>query len=266
MTKIPTSLLSVPTMLLHIIVIPVFFLSFVLLYDSIWMTDFLSMGIGEERLILNLLMLFSILIGVLCAFRIPLTLLRGKYHMTLFQYVLWSFVEIGVSACFMALYMALVYGDYGYFPALGDCMTLCFATLSYPYLILDSIVCALKPDKNEPAEEDLIRFTDSTGRLKLVIAEDVLLYIEAQENYVNIHYLDGERTREYTLRQSMRNIEELTSKHGIVRCQRSFFVNPRHVTVLRRDKEGIIQAELDIQNSRSVPVSPKYYEQLSKML
>ena len=55
-------------------------------------------------------------------------------------------------------------------------------------------------------------------------------------------------------------------KHGIIRCQRSYFVNPRHVTVLRRDKEGMIQAELDTTPGRQVPVSPKYYEQLSKML
>jgi DNA-binding LytR/AlgR family response regulator len=78
--------------------------------------------------------------------------------------------------------------------------------------------------------------------------------------------MEGERTREYSLRQSMRNIETLMEKHGIVRCQRSYFVNPRHVTVLRRDKEGIIQAELDINGSHSVPVSPKYYEQLNKLL
>ena len=73
-------------------------------------------------------------------------------------------------------------------------------------------------------------------------------------------------TKEYSLRQSMRGIEGLMQKHGIIRCQRSYFVNPRHVTVLRRDKEGMIQAELDTTPGRQVPVSPKYYEQLSKML
>ena len=45
MTKIPASVLSVPVMLLHILVIPVFFLSFVLIYQSEWMVSFLSMGI-----------------------------------------------------------------------------------------------------------------------------------------------------------------------------------------------------------------------------
>ena len=78
--------------------------------------------------------------------------------------------------------------------------------------------------------------------------------------------MEGEKLKEYSLRQSMRGIEDLMSKHGIIRCQRSYFVNPRHVKVLRRDKEGFIQAELDINTSKPVPVSPKYYEQLSKML
>ena len=77
--------------------------------------------------------------------------------------------------------------------------------------------------------------------------------------------MEGEALKEYTLRQSMKGIETLMDKHGIIRCQRSYFVNPRHVKVLRRDKEGIIQAELDTHNQH-VPVSPKYYEQLSKML
>ena len=111
-----------------------------------------------------------------------------------------------------------------------------------------------------------MRFADSTGRLKLVIAHDVILYIEAQENYVSIHYMEGNSHKEYSLRQSMRGIEELMERHGIIRCQRSYFVNPRHVKVLRRDKEGFIQAELDVDNNRPVPVSPKYYEQLSRML
>ena len=162
--------------------------------------------------------------------------------------------------------MALVYGNYGYFPALGECLRISFATLSYPYIMFALLFAVIRPDEDAVAEEDLVRFADNTGRLKLVIAHDVILFIEAQENYVSIHYMEGEKMKEYSLRQSMRGIEDMMSKHGIIRCQRSYFVNPRHVKVLRRDKEGFIQAELDIANSKPVPVSPKYYEQLSKML
>ena len=258
-------ILAVPTMLLHILVIPVFFLGFILLYQSEWMVSFLGMGMDSTRLVFNVLMLMCILLGVLCASRIPMTACRKLYQLRWFTYTLWSLAEIVAFSCFAALYMALMYGDYGYFPALGECLMLSVATITYPYIIITAIVVAVHPPITDPTEEALVRFADNTGRLKFVIAHDVILYIEAQENYVTIHYMEGEMQKEYTLRQSMKGIETLMQKHGIIRCQRSYFVNPQHVVVLRRDKEGIIQAELDT-NNQHVPVSPKYYEQLSQML
>ena len=257
------SLMSITTLLLHVFAMPIFFLGFVLIYDSSWMTRFLDAGLGT---IFNVLMLTSILIGVVAISRIVMTVIGRDKRLSWWQYALWSFAEVFVFACFAALYMALVYGDYGYFPALGECLRISFAILSYPYIIFALLFALIRPDEEEASEEDLVRFADSTGRQKLVIAHDVILFIEAQENYVSIHYMEGEKLKEYSLRQSMRGIEELMAKHGIIRCQRSYFVNPRHVTVLRRDKEGFIQAELDVNSSKPVPVSPKYYEQLSKML
>lgn len=263
MNKIPSSILSLTVLLLHVFAMPVFFLGFILIYNSQWMSEFLNAGLG---VIFNVLMITSILIGVIGISRFIMTMVGRNGRISWWQYALWSFGEVFVFSCFAALYMALVYGDYGYFPALGECLRLSFATLSYPYIIFALLFALIRPDEIEANEEDLVRFADSTGRLKLVIAHDVILYIEAQENYVSIHYMEGEKQKEYSLRQSMRGIEELMEKHGIIRCQRSYFVNPRHVTVLRRDKEGFIQAELDVNNSKPVPVSPKYYEQLSKML
>ena len=263
MAKIPSSLLSVVTMLVHIFAIPIFFLGFILIYESRWTMEFLDAGNGD---VFNTLMLTSILIGVLCVSRIPITVVRAHLNMSWWKYSLWSLAEMMVFACFAALYMALVYGDYGYFPALGKCLQLTFSILPYPYIVFALLFAYIFPDEKDVSEENLVRFADSTGRLKLVIAHDVILFIEAQENYISIHYMEGEKLKEYSLRQSMRGIETLMDKHGIIRCQRSYFVNPRHVKVLRRDKEGFIQAELDVPNSRPVPVSPKYYEQLSKLL
>lgn len=264
MKKAPSSLLEITNMLLHVLALPVFFLGFILIYESQWMAEFLDTGTWQLEI--HTLLLSCILIGVMCASRIPVTACRKYIRMTWWQYALWSLAEILVFSCFAALYMALSYGDYGYFPALGQCLRISFAVLPFAYIIFALLMAILRPDEAEAQEEDLIRFADITGRLKLVIAHDVLLYVEAQENYVRIHYLEGELPKEYALRQSMRGIEELMAKHGIVRCQRSYFVNPRHVKVLRRDKEGMIQAELDVNALKSVPVSPKYYESLSKLL
>ncbi len=264
MRKIPKSLLSVTVMLWHVLAMPVYFLGFILFYKSAWMVRFLDAN--REMTIFNTLMLMCILIGIMCASRIPMTVYRNRLRLSWLQYTLWSFGEMVIFSAFAALYMALIYGNYGYFPALAECFRMNSSILPFAYIILALIFAVIRPDEEDAKEEDLIRFTDNTGRLKLVIAHDVLLYIEAKENYVTILYLDGDKLKEYSLRQSMRGIEELMEKHGIIRCQRSYFVNPRHVTVLRKDKEGFIQAELDTHKSRPVPVSPKYYEQLSKML
>ena len=267
MTKIPSSLLSVPALMIHIITIPLFFLGFVLLYDSAWIYEIISGGtLNNDHIVFNTLMLTSILIGVLCVSRIPMTANRKNVSLSWWIYICWSLLELIIFCAFGALYIAVTYGWYGYFPAVGDCFRVAIFVLPYPYLIFALLIVYIRPDRQEAAEEDLVRFTDSTGRLKLVIAYDVILYIEARENYISIHYMEGEKMKEYSLRQSMRGIEQLMEKHGIIRCQRSYFVNPRHVTLLRRDKEGFITAELDVTQSKPVPVSPKYYENLSQLL
>ena len=173
----------------------------------------------------------------------------------------------------MGLYMALMYkyhplaiGNIYYFPNVGKCILLLLTNVSMPYLFINALFSNFRAYKLAPQEDDLVRFADNTQRLKLVIAADAILYIKADENYVNICYTEGERIKEYALRNSMRAIEPLMQRVGIVRCQRSYFVKPRHVTVLRKDKEGVIVAELDTAQQKATPVSPRYYEDLNKLL
>ena len=102
--------------------------------------------------------------------------------------------------------------------------------------------------------------------IAVLAASSAVLYIKAEENYVRIRYVEGDRLREYPLRASMKSLEELMQKHGLIRCQRSYFVNPQHIKVLRRDKEGMITAELDTTQAQPIPVSPRYYNELAKWL
>lgn len=265
MKQVPSSVLGLTSLLLHVLSIPAFFLCFILLYQSRWMTAFLS--IDGTKTVFNTLILMCIMIVVLCGSRIPMTACRKHLHIAWVYYILWSLAEWVVMALFMALYMTLMYrGAYDYFLVAGKCMLLLLATLIYPFAIVNLLMYAARPAEEVIKEDSLIRFYDSTQRQKLIIAENSILYIKADENYVHIHYTENGRIKEFALRNSMRSIEESVQKHGIVRCQRSFFVNPRHVKVLRKDKEGIIVAELDTVGMKPIPVSPKYYSNLSAKL
>ena len=110
-----------------------------------------------------------------------------------------------------------------------------------------------------------MRFYDNQHNLKLVLMPSSIIYISAEENYVNIFYKENDRVRDYSLRSSMKALDELCQENGLVRCHRSFYINPAQVKVLRKDKDGIMYAEMNA-DVRHIPVSKTYYGQLSEML
>ena len=152
------------------------------------------------------------------------------------------------------------------FATLGWSAALVGSVVIYPYLLLNFLFSVMEKPEQPVAEDELVRFYDSAQQLKLVVAASAVVYIEASTNYVIIKYTEGERVKDFQLRNSMKTLEPQLLKHGIIRCQRSYFVNPKHVTALRKDKEGVIIAELDVPGVRNIPVSPNYYDNLSKLL
>jgi len=269
MSKIPNKLLSVPSLLAHVLVIPAFLLFFVLIYSPGWIVDMLDMGVGKRTF--NLLMVMCIVLGVMCASRIPVTSVR-KYlkDFSWLRYILWCFAELAAMSAFSALYLTLMTraytGSASFFTTLGWTSALIGSIVIYPYLLLNFLFVTLAKPEQQPSEDELVRLHDNLQQLKLVVAASAIVYIEAATNYVIIKYTEGERVKDYQLRNTMKALEPILHKHGIIRCQRSFFINPRHVTALRKDKEGLIVAELDIRDLRPIPVSPNYYDNLSKLL
>ena len=78
--------------------------------------------------------------------------------------------------------------------------------------------------------------------------------------------MDAERIKEFLLRASMKSVENTVGGHGLVRCHRSFFVNPRYVKMLSKNKDGMITAQLLLPEMDAIPVSKQFYQQLSELL
>lgn len=90
-----------------------------------------------------------------------------------------------------------------------------------------------------------------------------LLYIEAADNYVVIHYLNGDKRTKYMLRNNLKSIEEKYKGTDLVRCHRSYMINCSNVKLIRRSTEGIM-LELDADQNITVPVSKMYAENVLK--
>ena len=248
-----------------VIALPLFWLSFVLLYQPQMWVKLLDMETASLNF--NATIIMCILLGVVLISRGILLAVHNTLRMNWSRIIQWELCEVLAMSMFAALYVTLMYhGEYPYFHVVGKCLYALLLTLVYPYLVLNLAFAYVGEKEKEVVDESLMRFVDNTQKLKLMIASSAVLYVEADENYVHVRYMEGERVKDYPLRASMKSLEELMLKHGLLRCQRSYYINPQHIKVLRRDKEGMISAELDVANQKSIPVSPKYYEAVAKGL
>lgn len=271
MHTLPNSFRQLYAQLLYVLVCPLFFMVFAILYSPFNLDVFLEMG--RSLFAFNVSIIASIILGVLALSRLLFFLLRRSMkHFTWAHYVVWCIGEVFVAAQFIALYVTLMlHGSMLFFHVSAKCVGISYAILIYPYLVV-TLSIALGAKKKEAAtaatadDASLIRFFDEYKKLRLMIAQEAVLFIQAEENYVNINYLDAGRTKRFVLRASMRSLEETAGRHGLVRCQRSYYINPQHVKVLRRDTGGQIQAELDVDGFSSIPVSRTYYDKLSSLL
>ncbi len=267
MDKLPTIFSKLRSQLLYILGIPAFFLCFMLIYQPALATQLLDMGQG--MLNFNTTIIMCILLGVVIISRVlMMVLLHHQLRLTWLRYVYWEIAELITMSMFMALYITLMYqGAYPYFHIVGQSLYALLIICIYPYVIFNlSLAYMAQKEEQATYDDSLMRFVDSTQRVKLMIASSAVLYVKAEENYVHIRYMEGDRLKEYALRASMKSLEELMHKHGLIRCQRSYYINPQHVKVLRRDKEGMITAELNTPQAQPIPVSPRYYEELAKWL
>ncbi len=269
MKTISRTFYQVPVTVLFFTVVPIVFFLFVLMYNPFGSDKMLSVGAGYT---LNLIVISLIVLGVMVLSRILLFLLRRVLDLNWSLYILWCVGEVVLCGLFTSIPMAIAYApEHTYFTVMSQCVLYMAAILSIPLSILTLAVQAYVLNRralSAPAvdEKKLLRFYDEQKRLKLVVSSDAVLYIESEENYVHIVYLDNGRVRRFTLRSSMRALEEGLARHGLVRCHRSYFLNAAHVDLVRKDSNGYALAQLDREGLDAIPVSKRYYDALMKLL
>lgn len=244
-----------------------FFFFMVLVYRPFNMVEALDMGRG--LFFLNATICTCIVAGCLFLTRLIFLLMCRHVSVMWINYVFWCFIEMLIVAFFLALFIYLKSGrsEY-YFYHVALCIAYSYLILFYPYFSVTSMLCIvdfLEKQKTIGQRGDLIRFTDSGGHVRIVLSASVILYIKAEVNYVRIYYLDGSTVKEYQLHSTMNAIQESVEKHGLFRCQRSYYVNIAHVSSLRKDPNDVISVELDCGGIR-VPVSRNLYMELAARL
>lgn len=258
------------TQFVYMIVMPIFFIAYCLLYnpfDIIQYYRYAPLGSGFSILMVACIILLSL--GIT---RSVFAILVRRLSFNRWHYLVWCIGELFVISSFTALYsMLMLHSQKGYLDVLTDCMKIIYLVLLHPYILILLVRTIMSKNQEielmkNPRENDFVRFYDEHKRLKLTIEISSILYIKSDLNYVIIYYLESGKMKEYQLRCSMKSIEAVADGKFLVRCHRSYFLNPQHISVLRKDKDGFIFAELNVPGLRPVPVSKSYYQTISVLL
>ena len=261
-------LLSGASTIMHSLIVPIFVLIFIIYYKPYGVYYLLQME--HASFAFNATILFCIVLVSISITRGWLYLI-GKYKdVTRPVYLAWCIGEMLVASLFMSLYIVLMDKEsISFFELAGSSFFMMIATCIYPYGFIWLGIELYAKDNEEDIKADdnsLIRFHDEYNKLRFVIAPEAVIFIKSEDNYVQIHYLDKNRTKKFILRSSMRALEDNLGKHGLVRCHRSYFINPSFIKIVHRDGTGLIVAELNQDGYESIPISRKYHDAITKLL
>lgn len=116
----------------------------------------------------------------------------------------------------------------------------------------------------DPAEV-FIPFKDEKGTLRLTLKSMNILYLESNDNYVNIYYLDNNKKKSYLVRNSLKMLEKNLKEYPIYRCHRSYSVNIKNVKMIIKAKKGY-ELILNTAPEESLPVSKSYEKKILDLI
>ena len=183
----------------------------------------------------------------------------------------WTYLLLG-TVCFL-FYNYL--GDWhdmhwaSYFGFLRDVgMMTTFPIAGFLFYIrhesLKSEFVQLQSFRSASPSSRLVHFDSDNLNENLSVALDDLLYLESQDNYLAVAWLENGRPRSNLIRSSLKKQEQSLDEPDLVRCHRAFMVNLRRVKHCRGNRHGL---KLGLAGTdRIVPVSRAYTAEILERL
>ena len=179
------------------------------------------------------------------------------------NYLLWLVIEIAlINLVYIILYgnpIGNFMNDLGFslkYTLLSIWLPYSFAILIVYYKNQREEIKSLKTTANKPGEKRLIILKDENGKIKFSVLANDLLLLESTDNYVSVFYILQNKVQRKLLRNSLKNLEEMLKENSIIRCHRSFMVNPANVEFMQKEGKKL---NIKIKHfEKTIPVSEKY--------
>ena len=276
--KIPERFYMFKTNLVFCLAAPVYVFLFVVLYAPTFNFPVEWLEVWRSRSGLCLPICCAIEMGVLLISRSLLSFAVYRHKLSEFYFLVWQMVEFVATCLFISLFLALNM-HLRYFDMLSHVVLVMFALNVFPYAFYWVFVERLDRDARiaeansliwslrkgvEQNEKGMIRFADEKGNTKLVVSAERVISVESAGNYVTILYDDNGKLMRYSLRNTLKGVEDVCASTCLVRCHRSFLVNINKVKIIRRTPDGVF-AEIEHTGVDNIPVSKSYASELLRL-
>ena len=207
---------------------------------------------------------YGFVIAVVFLFtQFPLRKLFHKQEFDIKSYLLWLVIEFTLINLFYIFLYGNPIGNFVNDMVFSMKYTLMSIWLPYSFAILivyyknhRAEIDSLKTKVKRPAEKKLIVFKDENDKIKFSVLAKDLLMLESTDNYVSVFYILENKVQRKLLRNTLKNLEEMLKDNEIVRCHRSFMVNPDNVEFMQKNGKKLnIKIK---QLEKTIPVSEKY--------
>jgi len=121
----------------------------------------------------------------------------------------------------------------------------------------------LKSAPSRPSSH-MLSFTSENGKDPLLVSAGDVLFLEAEDNYIGINYLENGEQRAHLIRSSLKRLEATLDEPDMHRCHRSFIVNLGRVHSCSGNRHALHLKLVGM--SGIVPVSRTYTEAILESL
>lgn len=268
----------------HFLLLTLFFAVLVVVFwNPGWILSFTTQNSAlDSQVQIALTAISGFLVLVLS--RVILVLVAGKLKPSTIGCIIWLLTELIIAIAMMSLALWIVsgLGTLNLAPLAGEFVLAVIVVEVIPYLV-SFLVFRLREAQNEiqrlngklfdaqvilgmSAANDprVVNFYDKGNKLTFSTSCNNILYIEAADNYVNIHYLNEGREDTFILHNSLKEVEARLSDTPMTRCHRSYIVNMENVKLLRKDGAALL---LELEGtSKTVPVTKTYSELITERI
>ncbi len=210
--------------------------------------------------------------GIISVSRTVMYYYAQRHDISYPVYAVWIFCELTIMALIYSVFPFVVLPEYAetrgltFFSMFKEAIIDTAFILLIPYTIVYLIINL--QDKNKQIQNlmqttrtemqpNMFNFYDDKGDLKLSVKPEMVYYIEAADNYVEVHYMSNGKKQTLLIRNSLKNIAWSFNDKDLVRCHRSYIANLNKVQLLRR-VDGELMLDFGEESIPNVPVSRGY--------